>query len=121
MKLKKAFRTLKEFVAIDQNDIYTPESVGRISNQDLKGTIFANGNVDYLIITNDQFLGEANRLANLHKNSSNLNVKVIPLEIIYNEFSSGDRKSTRLNSSHVRISYAVFCLKKKTTERPPPT
>src|SRR3989442_9825129 len=24
-----------------------------------------------------------------------------------------DRKSTRLNSSHVRISYAVFCLKKK--------
>src|SRR5690554_7386617 len=25
----------------------------------------------------------------------------------------GDRKSTRLNSSHVRISYAVFCLKKK--------
>src|SRR5207249_5687373 len=28
-------------------------------------------------------------------------------------FSEGDRKSTRLNSSHVSISYAVFCLKKK--------
>src|SRR3989442_3931776 len=28
-------------------------------------------------------------------------------------FLEGDRKSTRLNSSHVRISYAVFCLKKK--------
>src|SRR5258707_5309450 len=27
---------------------------------------------------------------------------------------SGDRKSTRLNSSHANISYAVFCLKKKT-------
>src|SRR5690606_41643730 len=27
---------------------------------------------------------------------------------------SQDRKSTRLNSSHVKISYAVFCLKKKT-------
>src|SRR3989442_3758661 len=27
-----------------------------------------------------------------------------------------DRKSTRLNSSHVRISYAVFCLKKKKTD-----
>src|SRR3712207_7896921 len=27
--------------------------------------------------------------------------------------SSGDRKSTRLNSSHANISYAVFCLKKK--------
>src|SRR5690554_7668823 len=29
------------------------------------------------------------------------------------KLASGDRKSTRLNSSHVRISYAVFCLKKK--------
>src|SRR5690554_7370936 len=28
-------------------------------------------------------------------------------------YSMADRKSTRLNSSHVRISYAVFCLKKK--------
>src|SRR5690606_41821981 len=28
----------------------------------------------------------------------------------------GDRKSTRLNSSHVKISYAVFCLKKKTSK-----
>src|SRR5690606_39817321 len=28
-------------------------------------------------------------------------------------FYAGDRKSTRLNSSHVKISYAVFCLKKK--------
>src|SRR5215469_17646788 len=28
-----------------------------------------------------------------------------------------DRKSTRLNSSHVEISYAVFCLKKKKTNK----
>src|SRR3712207_7188358 len=28
--------------------------------------------------------------------------------------AQGDRKSTRLNSSHANISYAVFCLKKKT-------
>src|SRR5439155_4700742 len=31
-----------------------------------------------------------------------------------------DRKSTRLNSSHVAISYAVFCLKKKKTEEHEP-
>src|SRR5690554_7135648 len=31
------------------------------------------------------------------------------------EVTFEDRKSTRLNSSHVRISYAVFCLKKKNT------
>src|SRR3989442_9945140 len=29
------------------------------------------------------------------------------------DLTQRDRKSTRLNSSHVRISYAVFCLKKK--------
>src|SRR3712207_7058031 len=30
---------------------------------------------------------------------------------------AGDRKSTRLNSSHANISYAVFCLKKKKAKR----
>src|SRR5690606_41454422 len=34
-------------------------------------------------------------------------VAFVPLQ------NQGDRKSTRLNSSHVKISYAVFCLKKK--------
>src|SRR5690606_39886552 len=34
--------------------------------------------------------------------------------LAYEEILTGeDRKSTRLNSSHVKISYAVFCLKKK--------
>src|SRR2546428_5156468 len=32
-------------------------------------------------------------------------------------FKSEDRKSTRLNSSHDQISYAVFCLKKKKTRQ----
>src|SRR5207302_11388421 len=31
----------------------------------------------------------------------------------HQEVEGADRKSTRLNSSHVKISYAVFCLKKK--------
>src|SRR2546430_8544753 len=40
-------------------------------------------------------------------------------------YASVDRKSTRLNSSHSQISYAVFCLKKKKTDEesdnaPPP-
>src|SRR3989442_11920724 len=47
--------------------------------------------------------------------------KTIEASIIYKELAIRglarraliDRKSTRLNSSHVRISYAVFCLKKK--------
>src|SRR5690606_34543565 len=34
-------------------------------------------------------------------------------DLLFIEISMEDRKSTRLNSSHVKISYAVFCLKKK--------
>src|SRR5690606_40656560 len=37
----------------------------------------------------------------------------LPLAISARPLSRRDRKSTRLNSSHVKISYAVFCLKKK--------
>src|SRR5438874_10230867 len=48
-------------------------------------------------------------------------VKIFEIEIVFvidvvidlAEISIQDRKSTRLNSSHVEISYAVFCLKKK--------
>src|SRR5215510_15902559 len=40
-----------------------------------------------------------------------------PVAAIARFATEEDRKSTRLNSSHVAISYAVFCLKKKT---PPP-
>src|SRR5437773_7207953 len=35
-------------------------------------------------------------------------------DVIYVMTSRPDRKSTRLNSSHITTSYAVFCLKKKT-------
>src|SRR2546430_11704700 len=35
----------------------------------------------------------------------------------FKPFAALDRKSTRLNSSHSQISYAVFCLKKKNTNR----
>src|SRR5690606_40457053 len=47
-----------------------------------------------------------------------LDQRVEPAEGIVEHAHRGaeqkDRKSTRLNSSHVKISYAVFCLKKKT-------
>src|SRR5690606_38110643 len=41
----------------------------------------------------------------------------IPVYVSENAFIVKDRKSTRLNSSHVKISYAVFCLKKKNMKK----
>src|SRR5688572_31576811 len=42
-------------------------------------------------------------------------VEIVPHMLVFNDMRVGveDRKSTRLNSSHSQISYAVFCLKKK--------
>src|SRR5690606_40710170 len=42
-------------------------------------------------------------------------LRIVPVEVqpFVGERVGQDRKSTRLNSSHVKISYAVFCLKKK--------
>src|SRR5258707_6592612 len=40
-----------------------------------------------------------------------------PLRVRVDRFWRRDRKSTRLNSSHANISYAVFCLKKKTKQQ----
>src|SRR5256885_12568980 len=39
---------------------------------------------------------------------------------VFHALKKIDRKSTRLNSSHLVISYAVFCLKKKKHHHPPP-
>src|SRR3712207_8605651 len=49
--------------------------------------------------------------------NGNFNTNVIAVEFYNQLFTNGnagyaDRKSTRLNSSHANISYAVFCLKK---------
>src|SRR3712207_9013564 len=41
------------------------------------------------------------------------NVADLPVHVSAGELHGRDRKSTRLNSSHANISYAVFCLKKK--------
>src|SRR2546427_9312887 len=40
-------------------------------------------------------------------------VGILTAAIVGHHWKGGDRKSTRLNSSHSQISYAVFCLKKK--------
>src|SRR3712207_3919607 len=54
----------------------------------------------------------------LKKSEADLGIKVNQVESkTNNDFEPKDRKSTRLNSSHANISYAVFCLKKKNRAR----
>lgn len=81
----------KEYVALDMSDVYTPTSLGVVNNQNLKGTIFNDGPVDYLIITHSDLVPAANRLAQFHRIKNNYNVKVVTLQPIYQEFSSGQQ------------------------------
>src|SRR3712207_8600504 len=64
-------------------------------------------------LSNMYFIGELKRIpliAGQHHEKAN--GSAYPLGLTAEEIE--DRKSTRLNSSHANISYAVFCLKKKT-------
>src|SRR5437660_8109582 len=57
-------------------------------------------------------IDEAQATSNLEPRTSNLEPRPV-FEDVSQRLQHKDRKSTRLNSSHVAISYAVFCLKKK--------
>src|SRR5688572_32104863 len=48
-----------------------------------------------------------------HAGAGHVVVRVLVPRVGQRDLVGGDRKSTRLNSSHSQISYAVFCLKKK--------
>lgn len=107
ISFKMPLGELRDYVAVDQNDFYAPADASnpKVVNQNLKGTILSNGNVDYIIITTNELVSAANRLANLHKAQSNLNVKVVPLDAIYNEFSSGQQDIVAIRNF---IRYVYF-------------
>lgn len=107
INFKMPLGELREYVAVDQNDFYLPADAPnpKVVNQNLKGTILSGGNVDYIIITTNELMSAANRLANLHKTQSNLNVKVVPLDAIYNEFSSGQQDIVAIRNF---IRYVYF-------------
>src|SRR5690554_7414306 len=78
-------------------------------------------NKEIIFITSDNFSNNNANMLIMQSQSVINNVIGSANYDIGHTFSTGagglaslaDRKSTRLNSSHVRISYAVFCLKKK--------
>ena len=87
---------LRKYIAVDIADYLTPikDSKTKVANQNIKGTIFNNAqgqfqDIDYVIITPVFLINQAEKLANFHRSYSKLNTKVITLESIYQEFSSG--------------------------------
>jgi hypothetical protein len=93
---KATLGEIRKYIIVEPNDYFSPlkESKTKVDNQNLKGTVFLNSqgqfqDVDYLIITPKSLNTQAEKLAAFHRNYSQLNVKVVNLENIYQEFSSG--------------------------------
>ncbi|WP_046758085.1 type IX secretion system sortase PorU [Kordia jejudonensis] len=83
---------IREYITLDNSELLVPtlEPNSLLTNQNLKGTIFSTGDVDYIIITPQAFASQAERLADFHRTHSGLNVQVVPLQKIYNEFNTGN-------------------------------
>ena len=83
---------LKEYVVLNESDFYIPETIenAKIVNQNLH----ALRDLNYVIITSSDLASEAKRLADYHQVNSGLTTKVVLLDEIYNEFSSGSKDIT---------------------------
>jgi len=84
--------SLSEYIVLGQTDFYTPKTIenSKVENQNLH----AIADINYLIITNNELINQAQRLADYHQNNSNFTTKVVLLNQIYNEFSSGSKDIT---------------------------
>ena len=87
MSFRREPSQMEEFVAFDpsSNQFVEAELVGEVANQDLH----AAKDADFIIISNEAFLSEAQRLADIHKEYDNASILIVTPEEIYNEFSSG--------------------------------
>lgn len=83
---------LREYVVLNQSDYYIPNTIqnSSVANQNLHSL----QDINYLIITNNVLSSEAQRLADYHQENSNLTTKVVVLNEVYNEFSSGSKDIT---------------------------
>lgn len=86
--------SFKEYVLLNHQNFYTPTKPAdyQVANQNLHSL----NNIDYLIITDQEYVSDAETLANFHRERSGWNVQVVPLHKIYLEFGSGSPDVTAI-------------------------
>ena len=95
--IKSSLGLASKYIAFSRSDLLLPVANSSVvlANQNLKNNVFVSNNndlenVDYLIVTSEEMLSQANRLADINRNVNNINVKVVDLKTIYNEFNSSN-------------------------------
>jgi hypothetical protein len=76
---------LHEYAAFNGSNLYAPKYIAKVANQNIHG----NAQVDLIIVTHPDFMGDAQQLANYHSQHDNMRVLTVTTDQVYNEFSSG--------------------------------
>ena len=106
---------LEEYIVLNDKDYFKPIALqtSSVQNQNLHSLT----NIDYLLVTNNNLKGQAQRLADYHEQHSNLITKVVTINEIYNEFASGSPDLTGIrdfvkylydNSTTNKIKYVCL-------------
>lgn len=86
---------LREFVAFNPEMSFpVPEFAEEVQNQNLHGI----KTPEFLIISHPAFLDNSERLANFHRSYDGMDVEVVNVEKVYNEFSSGTKNPTGIRN-----------------------
>ena len=78
---------LREFIVFDGSNYKSVTPLSSVPNQNLHAT----DAVDMVIVTHPDFMAQANRLADYRAENNGLKVKVVTVQQVYNEFSSGSQ------------------------------
>ncbi|NNF76316.1 MAG: type IX secretion system sortase PorU [Flavobacteriaceae bacterium] len=97
LNFKSQLGQLRIFQVVDPSDVFEPgrDSNTTVGNQNLKGTLLEDAQgqfqpLDYLIVTRQDMFSQAERLAQINRDQYGLKVKVVSLDEVYHEFSSGN-------------------------------
>ena len=77
----------RSYIAFAPGDAFRPTGIAHIDNQDIHGAAVP----EYVIVSHDDFLPQANRLAQIHYDNEGLSYLVVSQDQVFNEFSSGKK------------------------------
>lgn len=86
--------SIKSFIAFNSSGFKSPFYIGKVSNQNLQSLT----DIEYIIITANEFKSQAEELAEFHMQNSNITAEVVTLQEVYNEFSNGNADITAIRN-----------------------
>lgn len=91
----KTRSTVGRYIMVNWGGAFpTPEIVGNVNNQNLH----ALKDIEYVVVSNPEFIDQANEIAEFHKKEDGMSVAVVTAEQVFNEFSSGTPDPTAIRA-----------------------